>query len=207
MDEATVPVDIRSLAGLAGRLLVTNRRSDQVRELKCVVRKIDRSEITLELGLAEEHHVAPRESVVLEATGDLSLVQCFTSVVSLGKEGRLVLRTPPRIHIVQRRRFPRVDVFLGITLRTPDRSVDPLPGQLINLSIDGAACVVTEPIAVGTLVTVNLTAIGLQPTETQAKVVRSAPSPDHLWVIGVQFQGLIPDQQRFLGNYISDITG
>lgn len=203
-DGAAAPVDLRTTAGLPGRLSfpegITGNRMTHV---PCTVRKVDHTEILLELPETGAKP-APESAVVLEVATGRALLQCFTSVRSAGKGASVALRTPARPHVVQRRRFPRVDLFLGITLHTPDRPIEEVPAQLINLSLDGAACVMTEPLQPDTEVVLNLTNLGFHPPEVGALVRRCSPSPGRLWIIGFQFQSLLPEQELYLGKYLSD---
>jgi hypothetical protein len=199
-------VDLRSLVGLPGRLsFAEGAGGSRMAHLACTIRRADHSSIVLDL--APGATPPPAESaVILEVTDEAALVQCFTTVRTAAKGGEVVLRTPARPHVVQRRRFPRVDVFIGVTLHTPDRPIEPLAGQMTNLSMDGAACVLAEPLAPGTPVTANLGGMGMHPPEVSAVVRRCTPTPSQLWVVGLQFQSLVPSQELYLGKYLADFT-
>lgn len=205
LEVPTTPLDLRSLVGSDGRLMVSDGRDVIVREVGCVVRKVDRSDIILELA-PDSQAPAAGSSVVLEVMGIAALIQCFTNVREIDRGGRVILRTPSSLHMLQRRRFPRVDVYLGVAVYTPDHAINPLPGQMINLSVDGAACVVSEPIPPDTAVRLDLTVLGLTPPEAPARIVRCTPSPNHLWVVGMQFQELGAERQLFIGKYISEYS-
>jgi hypothetical protein len=199
-------VDLRSLAGLPGRISFTEGIvGNRMTHVACTVNRVDHTEISVELtpgaGVPQ-----PESAVILEVANHIALVQCFTTVLASGKSGQLSLRTPARPHVVQRRRFPRIDLFLSITLHTPDRSIEDVAAQMINLSIDGAAIVLTEPLAPGTPIRLNLTNLGFHPPDVEAVVRRCSPTPSRLWVVGVQFQGLLPGQELYLGKYIADYT-
>jgi hypothetical protein len=197
------PVDLRTMAHLPGRLLYAEGHStNQMADLPCTVLSVGRTDIVVEV--AESSSVPPVETaVILEVAQQSALIQCFTSIKAQNK-ARLSLRVPAAPHILQRRRFPRIDLFLGITLRTPEQAVNGMASQMINLSIDGAACVLVEPLSAGTPVTLNLAAIGLHPPDADGTVVRCTPSPNRLWVIGIKFSSLLPVQELYLGKYISD---
>jgi hypothetical protein len=193
------------MAGLPGRLsFAQGLAGNRMTHIAGTVRKVDSNEIVLDIPPGTSLPSA-EGAVILEVTTQQHLVQCFTTVRSSSGSG-LTLRTPARPHIVQRRRFPRIDVFIGVTLHTPDRPIEPLAGQMINLSIDGAACVLVEPIAPGTAVTMNLAGMGLHPPEANAIVRRCTPTPSQLWVVGLQFQSLESSQELYLGKYITDFT-
>lgn len=206
-NRAGAPVDLRSMTGLTGRLLYAEGiTGSRMTSLSCTVRKVDHTEIIVDVGPLDTGLPQPESAVILEVANRTALVQCFTTVRARSKGPELSLRTPARPHIQQRRRFPRVEVFLGITLHTPDRPIDPLPAQLTNISLDGAACVLTEPINPGSRLCLNLSSLGLTPPNVNATVVRCTPSPSHLWVMGLQFHGLLAEQETHLGKYISDIV-
>ncbi|HYF92300.1 MAG TPA: PilZ domain-containing protein [Symbiobacteriaceae bacterium] len=201
---ATGFVDLRTIAGLPGRLSfsegVTGSRMTHV---TCTVRKVNHTDILLDLpGITVRP--APESAVILEVATGRELLQCFTSVRTVGQGTTVALRTPARPHVVQRRRFPRVDLFLGITLHTPDRPIEEVGAQMINLSMDGAACVMVEPLQPGMELTLNLTNLGFHPPEVKAVVRRCTPSPSRLWIIGLQFQSLSPEQELYLGKYLAD---
>lgn len=201
---ATAPVDLKTIAGLPGRLSfpegITGSRMSHV---ACTVRKVDSAEIALELP-ESAGRPAPESAVILEVATGRALLQCFTSVRSIGKGDTVTLRTPARPHVVQRRRFPRVDLFLGITLHTPDRPIEDVAAQMINLSLDGAACVMAEPLQPDTELVLNFANLGFHPPEVRAVVRRCSPSPGRLWIVGLQFQSLLPEQDLYLGKYLSD---
>lgn len=199
-------IDLRSLAGLPGRISFTEGIvGNRMTHVTCMVTRVDHTEIALELSPGASVP-QPETAVILEVVNHIALVQCFTSVLACGKDGHLSLRTPARPHVVQRRRFPRIDVFLSITLHTPDRPIEAVAAQMINLSIDGAAVVLTEPLEPGTPLQLNLTNLGFHPPDVQAIVRRCSPTPSKLWVVGVQFLGLQPSQELYLGKYIADYT-
>lgn len=200
-------VDLRSLAGLSGHLLFAHGlRAHQMVRVSCKVTRVDRSEIVVEPtgGTARP---GVESAVILEVLHDSALIQCFTTVRRVEKGGSLCLKVPARPHVVQRRRNPRVDIYLGVTLHTPDRPIEEVAAQMINLSLDGAACVLAEPVAPGTAVSLNVSALGLISTQVVAEVVRCVPTPTHLWVLGLRFQGLSPEQEANLSQYIADFTG
>lgn len=197
-------VDLRSLAGQPGRLsYAEGYGGHRMAHIACTVRKVDAAEITLEVSSTAAIPHA-ETAVILEVANHHALVQCFTTILSAGKGGSVSLRTPARPHVVQRRRFPRIDLFLGITLHTPDRPIESVAAQMINLSIDGAAVVLAEPIQPGTAVTLNLTNLGFHPPEVAASVRRCGPTPSRLWVVGLQFERIDASQEIYLAKYISD---
>jgi hypothetical protein len=199
-------VDLRSLVGLPGRLLFTDGiTGSRMTHVPCVVRKVDRTEIVVEL-LQAGSDPHPEAAVILEVANHTALTQCFTTVRSHGSGPELSLRTPARPHIMQRRRFPRIDVFVGVTIYTPDRPIAPFAAQMTNLSVDGAACVLVEPLAQGLGVRLNLTSMGLQPPEVDAVVVRCTATPSQLWVVGLQFRGVKPGQEHELTQFISQFA-
>lgn len=200
------PLDLRSIAGLSGHLLFAEDRGrQQMTTLPCLVRKAGPAGIVVEV---EGVPSLPKagSAVILEVVEPKALLQCFTQVQSVGPGSRLVLRTPELPHVLQRRRFPRVELFLGISGSTADRPIDQLPAQMINLSIDGAACVIAEPLSPGNSLRLHLAAIGLHPPEVETTIIRCTPTPSHLWVIGVRFQSLSTEQEIYLGKYIADVT-
>lgn len=199
-------VDLRDMAGLTGHLLFAHGiRAHQMVKVPCQVLKVDRAEILLQ-PTGGPARPGAQSAVILEVVQQSALVQCFTSVQRAEKDGNLILRVPARPHVVQRRRNHRVDIYLGITLHTPDRPIEETPAQMINLSLDGAACVLTEPITPGTVLTLNLSSLGVQPPMVSAVAARCVPTPTHLWVVGVRFEGLAPEQEAFLSSYIADFT-
>lgn len=205
-DGPGAPVDLRTISGLPGKILFAeNDRTRQMTDLSCTVLKVTPTQLIVE---PEPAATLPKTgtAVILEVAQQSAMVQCFTTVRAVGPGHRLTLQTPGRPHVLQRRRYPRVDLFLGITVSTPDRPIDQLPAQMINLSCEGSACVLAEPIAPGTSLSLNLTAIGLHPPETIAQVIRCTPTPSQLWVVGVRFQALAPDQEIYLCKYIADVT-
>lgn len=200
------PVDLSSMVGFTGRLLFApSPGGSQMIHVPCTVRGVQRSEIMVEL---ESNEVMPQSgsAVILEVVQATALVQCFTSVRRLSGGSRITLGVPSRPHVLQRRRFPRIDLFTAITARYADRPLEELPAQMINLSVDGAACVVAEPVTPGTKLLLNLSPIGLHPADAPVTVVRCTPSPSHLWVVGVKFAGLAAEQELYLGKYISLYT-
>ncbi|HWI65048.1 MAG TPA: PilZ domain-containing protein [Symbiobacteriaceae bacterium] len=203
-DGATAPVDLRTISGLPGRLSFPEGISgSRMTHVPCTVRKVDHADILLELPEVAARP-QPESAVILEVATGRALLQCFTSVRTAGKGPTVILRTPARPHVVQRRRFPRVDLFLGITLHTPDRPIEDVPAQMINLSLDGAACVMAEPLQPDTELVLNFTNLGFHPPEVDAVVRRCSPSPGRLWIIGFQFQSLLPEHELYLGKYLSD---
>ena len=171
-------------------------------QIPCQVLRVDRSAILVE-PTGGAVRPGAESAVILEVLQESALIQCFTTVGRVDKAGGLWLRMPARPHVVQRRRNPRVDIYLGVTIHTPDRPIEETAAQMINLSLNGAACVLTEPIAPGTRITVNLSAMGI-PAEAPAEVVRCVPTPTHLWVVGVRFDRLAPEHERYLSQYIAD---
>lgn len=206
VDGPGAPVDLRTMANLPGRLLFAEGfTGNRMAAVPCVLVKADRSDIVVEVG--DTAHVPPPETaVILEVIQPTALLQCFTSVRSSARAPLIMLRTPARPHILQRRRFPRIDLFLGISLHTSENPAEEIASQMINLSVDGAACVLVEPQAPGTRVTLNLAAMGLHPPEVGGTIVRCTPSPNRLWVVGVKFHPLLPGQELYLGKYISDFV-
>lgn len=203
--ESALALEVRDMAGLPGRLSFSEGYSgSRMAHVPCDIRKVDHSEITLDLN---EGATLPQveSAVILEVANARALVQCFTSVKAV-RGNEVILRTPARPHVVQRRRFSRVDVFLSITLHTPDRPIEAVPAQMINLSIDGAAIVLVEALQPGTPVTLNLTNLGFHPSEVQAVVRRCTPNPSRLWVIGLQFHALRAEQELYLAKYLQDFV-
>jgi hypothetical protein len=195
--------DLRALIGLPGRLTCAEGfAGSRMTHLPCTVRQVDHREIVLAM---PDGVSLPRanSAVVLEVAARLALIQCFTTVRMRGQDHTIHLHTPARPHVVQRRRYPRVDLFLSVHIFAPERSITPLPAQLINLSQDGAACVIGEPLEPGMPVRIDLSGIGLFPAEARAEVRRSTPNPAHLWVIGLQFTALLPEQQLYLEKYLA----
>ncbi|MFZ5817716.1 MAG: PilZ domain-containing protein [Bacillota bacterium] len=195
-------VDLRSLAGTAGRLLFAHGLGVQrMVESPCQVLRVDRSEILVE-PTGGGARPGAEQAVILEVLHEVALVQCFTTVLRTNQGGSIALRVPARPHVVRRRRNPRVDVYIGVTLRTPDRPIEETPAQLTNLSLDGAACVLAEPLAPGTEISINLAPLGLTPPQLAATVVRCVPTPTHLWVVGLRFQEVHPAQMAYLARYL-----
>lgn len=200
------PVDLRSMVGFTGRLLfASNPTGSQMTHVPCTVLTVSRQEVLIELASNE---VIPElgAAVILEVAQSTALVQCFTTVKRPYSGSRLALAVPGRPHVLQRRRFPRIDLFTGVALKNAERPLEEFPAQMINLSIDGAACVLAEPVSPGSKLLVNLSPVGLHPPEAMAVVVRCTPTPSHLWVLGLKFQGLAPEQELYLGKYISTYT-
>lgn len=192
------------MAGLPGRLSFSEGvGGSRMAHVSCTVRRVDHTNIHVDLPDAGVRP-APESAVILEVATGRELLQCFTSVRSVGQGTSVTLRTPARPHVLQRRRFPRVDLFLGITLHTPDRPIEEVAAQMINLSMDGAACVMVEPLQPGTELVMNLANVGFHPPEVKAVVRRCSPSPSRLWIIGLQFESLLPEQELYLGKYLAD---
>jgi hypothetical protein len=199
----TVPateINLRQIVGLQAHLqFMEGGAGSHLVTVPCTTVKVDRSEMTVEIA----GNSAPPEldgAVVLDVTLETALLQCYTTVRAV--HGRVVkLRTPSRPHIVQRRRFPRVPLFLSVTLRPG--AAGEIPSQVINLSLDGAACVIVEPLPPGTPLVINLAATGLHPPTVTAEVMRCAPTPNQLWVAGLRFTELTADQSLYLGKYLS----
>lgn len=204
-EESAATIELRSMAGLPGRLsFAEGYAGNRMAHAACEVRKVDHAEIVLNLA---EGAAAPsmESAVILEVASTRALVQSFTSVKSV-RGSEVVLRTPARPHVVQRRRFSRVDVFLSVTLHTPDRPIEAVPAQMINLSIDGAAIVLVEALQPGTPVMLNLSNLGFYPPEVQTVVRRCTPNPSRLWVIGLQFRNLRPEQELYLAKFLQDFV-
>lgn len=202
--DSTAAVDLRTIAGLPGRLSFSEGLSgNRMTHVPCTVRKVDHTHIVLDMPDTAARP-APESAVILEVATGRALLQCFTSVRSIGSGTTVTLRTPARPHVAQRRRFPRVDLFLSITMHTPDRPIEEVAAQMINLSMDGAACVMVEPLQPGVELMLNLTNLGFHPPEVRAVVRRCNPSPSRLWIIGLQFRGLTPEQELYLGKYLED---
>ncbi len=202
-DGTGAPVDLRTMVGSTGRLLfATSPGGHQMVHVPCKVLSVSRTDLVVELH-SQEGPPQNGSAVILEVAQATALVQCFTSVRRRGPANRVALAIPSRPHVLQRRRFPRIDLFTGVTVRFADDALDELPAQMINLSVDGAAFVVAEPITPATRLLVNLSPIGLHPAEAPAAVVRCTPSPSHLWVVGIKFHRLSPEQELYLGKYIS----
>ncbi|HLO01973.1 MAG TPA: PilZ domain-containing protein [Symbiobacteriaceae bacterium] len=193
-------INLRQIVGLQAHLqFMEGGSSSRLVTVSCTTIKADRNELTLEIAGSAPLPVLDG-AVVLDITLETALLQCYTTVRAV--HGRLVkLRTPARPHIVQRRRFQRVPLFLSVTLR-PEAAGE-IPSQLINLSLDGAACVMVEPLPPGTSLVINLAATGLHPPTVTASVMRCTPTPNQLWVMGLQFLSLTPDQRLYLGKYLS----
>lgn len=196
--------DLKHLHGQPGRLLVAAPRApDDLIRLSCTV--ISLSGPLLRVALHQEHWLPePGTQVVLEVTTGRALIQCFTMVEKIEAPLNVCLRKPAQTHIVQRRRYPRAEVFVGATYRH-STGYSPTPAQLINLSVDGAAMVVVEPLQPGCVVSLSLSGIGLQPDEVPARVLRCTPSPNHLWVVGLSFGRLPPEQEQRLADYINGV--
>lgn len=196
--------DLKQLMGEPGYLLVSDLSApDKERRLSCKVRSL--SGPLLKIVLQEEaEQPQPGAHVVLEVATRRALVQCFTSVERTESPLTLSLRRPAQTHIVQRRRYPRVEVFVGATFRHGG-NYGIVPAQLINLSVDGAAMVVVERLQPGSVLSLCLSGIGLDPDEVPARVVRCTPSPNHLWVVGLSFGRLPPEQEQYLEDYINSI--
>ncbi len=198
-------VDLRTLAGLSGKLLFAHGlRAHHMVQITCNVLKVDRSAILVE-PTGGNARPGPDSAVILEVLHQSALIQCFTTVGRVDKAGGIYLRVPARPHVVQRRRNPRVDIYLGVTIHTPDRPIEETAAQMINLSLDGAACVLTEPLTPGTEITVNLAPLGV-PAQVRAEVVRCMPTPTHLWVVGIRFDRLSREYEQYLTRYINDFT-
>ncbi|HYG59476.1 MAG TPA: PilZ domain-containing protein [Symbiobacteriaceae bacterium] len=204
-DDASASLELKAVAGLPGRLSYAEGVSgNRMANVSCTIRKVDQAEIILiVVGGATPPPV--ESAVILEVTDNRALLQCFTSV-KVVRGAEVILRTPSRPHIVQRRRFPRVDVFLSVTLHTPDRPIEAVAAQMINLSMEGAAVVLVEALEPGTPVMLNLANLGFYPTEVPSQVRRCTPTPSHLWVIGLQFESLQPEQELYLAKYLQDFT-
>jgi c-di-GMP-binding flagellar brake protein YcgR len=203
---ATEILALKSLSGQKGRLIADDPRSpDGTAELPCTVSAVNGP--LLRVALVEQVPL-PEEGaqVVLEVATRQALVQCFTVVERREEPVTLFLRRPARTHVLQRRRYPRADTFVAATYQQGG-AFSPYPAQLINLSVDGAAMVVVDPLQFGSVITLNLGAIGLKPEEVPARVVRCTPSPNHLWVIGLSFGRLPPEQEESLAAYIVQLTG
>jgi len=204
IDGAGAAVDLHSMIGLQGRLVFASP-GGQMMHVPCLVLGVDRRHIVVEV-LHATTTPARGTDVILEVAYQTALVQCFTDLLGKKRNGTLVLRTPGHSHVLQRRRFQRVDLFVGVTLRSKDSYLNQTAAQMINLSIDGAACVVVESLPPGTECLVDLTAIGLYPGEAHAVVTRSTPSPSRLWVVGMKFDRLVPEQEIYLDKYIMDVS-
>lgn len=179
-DGPDAPVDLKTMTGCAGRLLFApGSGSSQMIHVPCTVLSVNRTELVVDL---QGNGALPQNgtAVILEVAQATALVQCFTSVRRRGPGNRVALAIPGRPHVLQRRRFPRIDLFTSVTTRYMDRPLEELPAQMINLSVDGAACVVAEPVTPGTKLLINLSPIGLHPPEAPTEVVRCTPSPSHL---------------------------
>lgn len=203
-DGPTPTVDLLGMVGLQGKLLYADRNGS-MQQLACVVHQVDRRQIEIEV-LTEALVPGRPTEVILEVAQQSALVQCFTRVMSRKRNGRLTLHTPSQSHVLQRRRFQRVDLFLGITVTPKEHTLSEMAAQMINLSVDGAACVLVEPVPVGSELILNLRAIGLHPAEAKAQIVRCTPTPGRLWVLGLKFQSLTAEQEIYLGKYIADIS-
>lgn len=195
-------INLRQIIGLQSQLQFMEGGSGaRLLSVTCTPIKVDRTELTVEVAGNGPLPVLDG-AVVLEVTLETALLQCYTSVRAV--HGRLVkLRTPARPHISQRRRFQRVALFLSVTLR-PEGAVE-IPCQVINLSLEGAACVMAEPLLPGTPLVINLAATGLHPPTVRAHVRRCAPTPNQLWVAGLHFDDLNSDQRLYLGKYLSSL--
>lgn len=200
-------IDLRELAGHSGNLLFANGlRANQMVSIPCRLLRVDRTHIAVELAEGSARPAA-ESAVILEVLHHSALIQCFTFVERVEKSGPVLVRIPTRPHVVKRRKNPRVDIYLGVTLHTPDRPIEETPAQMINLSLDGAACVLAEPVQQGAQISINMSALGFNPPMVAANVVRCSPTPTHLWVIGFQFRQLLPEQERYLTEYIANFTG
>jgi hypothetical protein len=200
--EVRPTVDLQDLAGLPGELLFAQGLRDQMVRIPCTVLGVERYAMAVE-PTGGTTRPGPGSAVILEVLHRTALVQCFTNVLRLEKSGPIALNIPARPHIVLRRRNQRVEVYLGVILLTPERPIEETPAQMINVSLDGAACVLTEPLATGTGVCINMTPLGIEPPIVSAEVVRCTPTPTHLWVIGLRFMGLSAEQESFLSRYIN----
>lgn len=202
LEESGTAVNLTELQGLPGELLFAHGVRDQLVRVPCKVPRVDRQWVVVEPtggGLRPETGGA----VILEVVVRTALVQCYTSVQRAEKSGPLYLHMPARPHITVRRRNPRIDIYVGVTLHTRERPIEATPAQMINLSLDGAACVLSEPLTPSTTIFINMAALGLNPQQVQATVVRCIPTPTHAWVIGLRFEQVRPEQESHLAQYIA----
>lgn len=197
-------VDLHTMVSFQGRLVFT-AATGQLVHIPCVVLSVNRKHIVVEV-LNGATTPATGTDVILEVAQQSALVQCFTELLSKKHNGTLTLRTPGHSHVLQRRRFQRVDLFVGVTLRAKSFRLDQTAAQMINLSVEGAACVMVESLPTGTECLVDLTAIGLYPGEAHAVVIRSTPTPSRLWVVGLKFDRLEAEQAIYLNKYITDVS-
>jgi c-di-GMP-binding flagellar brake protein YcgR len=205
-EEFSVSVDLHSLVGLPGHLTFTHGLiGSHLVTVPCQVKRINRSDIVLQCA-TQGALPQPESAVILEVANQTALIQCFTTVRAQTNETQVILRRPARPHIVQRRRYPRVDLFLSIAINTPELPLDTLPAQMINLSIDGTACVLVEPLPLGTTITLDLSILGIHPATLEGRVMNCRPNPSHLWVMGVKFLHLSPVQTASLAAYIASVT-
>lgn len=197
------PVDLTELEGLPAELVFAHGLRDQLVRVPCTVLQVKAPIIAIVM-TGDALRPGNGSAVILEVVHQTALIQCYTSVQRAEKAGPITLHLPARPHITLRRRNPRVDIYLGVTLHTKDRPIEATPAQLINLSLDGAACVLTEPLTPGNTVFINMAALGLVPQQVQAMVVRCVPTPTHLWVIGFRFEQVRPEQEQYLSQYINN---
>lgn len=199
-------IDLKSLNGEPGRLLLDDPKApDRMLRVSCTVEESSATLMQLSV-MYPVSALSPGTQVALEVVTRTALVQCFTTVEKVEGVQTLYLRRPAHTHIVQRRRFPRAEVFIAATYRKGG-AYGALPAQLTNLSVDGAAMVVVEAPANGSVIALDLSSIGLEPGDVPARVVRSTPSPNHLWVVGLAFGKLPPEQEHYLAEYVNQLIG
>jgi hypothetical protein len=196
--------ELKALVGFPARIVLRDSRTPgNTVKIPGIIRQVALTGIVLELFFPL---ICPRtgESAALEVIGHSSLTQGFTTITHTSNPQCIHLMLPDKIHAVQRRRFPRANVFISARLQHP-AFADGKPVTITNLSAGGCALELTEPLKVGDKVHLNLLAAGLSPADIAAEVARCSPSPspDGVWDIGLAFCSLDGAGEQHLVNYVN----
>lgn len=143
--------------------------------------------------------------VTLEIRRQGSLFWCHSRFSSLtGDRGshQLCLQWPASVQSTQRRAFPRVDVHLPVFYGVLGR-ITAEPGFIIDIGAGGIAL----QGAIGLSPQEKITLVfslgsGLFFQDITADVVRSACSSTGVWVSGLSFRGLSPEQKQLLEQWV-----
>ncbi|HWI65038.1 MAG TPA: PilZ domain-containing protein [Symbiobacteriaceae bacterium] len=147
-------------------------------------------------------------TAAIEILVDSRLLWCHTQVsTGAGSDrDRLFARLPEKIHVSQRRRYPRVDIEVQVHLvAQSDRRV--IPATMRDISAGGASMIAGAALPVGERVSVICAlGSGLYLSDVQAETVRCSDQGDSTYYVAVRFV-CDPQQEAMIAAWVTDRIG
>jgi len=200
-DASSLLDQLKSLLGLPARIWMEEPSVPaQIIKLPGMVQRVFPAGLAMEL-LFPMTHPRSEVPVILEIMSRSALYQFRTVIQGSDSPQRIHLRLPTEMHVIQRRRSPRVTVSMEALVTKADEET--LVGQVMNISANGAAIMMAEAIPVGTVIRVALQVPGDAEIDLQARVVRCTLSPNGACITGVSFLNLTGKQEEWLHQYVS----